>query len=1132
MRERTRRLRVTGLAATAAAAALTAGMIGPAHALGPRPTTPATASDTGPARTANTGRAQRVLLVTGDRVTVAADGRVLRFEPAKGREKIPVRIERTAGRTLVTPADARALITAGTLDERLFDVAGLADPKLRARHGDGLRLIVRYDGPARAARAALRTTGARVERALPGIDAEALGLTPAAGAALWEALTDPASGATRSAAPGIARIWLDGVRRASLDKSTRQIGADKAWQAGFDGAGTKIAVLDTGVDKTHPDLKDRVLAEENFSTSPDAVDRYGHGTHVASIAAGSGAASGGTYRGVAPGAKLLSGKVLDDDGYGDDSGIIAGMEWAAAQGADVVNLSLGGRDTPGADPLETAVNTLTAEKGVLFAIAAGNEGGDATVGSPGTADAALTVGAVDSEDRLAPFSSRGPRPEDGAVKPDLTAPGVDIAAAAAPGSVIDTDPSVPHPAPGYLRISGTSMATPHVAGAAAILKQRFPAWKPADLKGALTASTKPGAGSVYAQGTGRVQVDKALGQSVVADRPSVFLGTQTWPHEDDEPLTGKVGYRNLGDTDVTLDLTVAGTDAQGRPTPTGLFTLGATRVTVPAGGTAEVDLTADTRLGTADGVYSAHVTATGGGQSVRSGAAVDREVESYDLTVKTLDRRGEPTDVYAHSLSGLSGAAENVRLSIDGGNGTRTVRVPKGSYSLDGAVFQDPADGVEAGIDWLVRPRLEINGPTTVVQDARTAKPVELTVPGLKNPDLAVPLYERRTANGSMGSGWLLTDGLAGFRTAHAGPEVTDGSVLQSWNATFLKDPRTQYSLSFGGTVRRLATGWVKHVRARDLATVEVALGASVADRTVYADLMPGLPGSALGGFSLSAPQPALGTRTFLVSTADGVTWRQYAEQWGAPDAQGRPTVETAHISLGSDRYAPGRTHRERVGTGVFGPVLAEGTGILRTAPDPDTGEQSLLGVVPLFGDGDGRAGSVAGAKARTILYRDGVKVAENDDPLTGAVPIPVTSQDAAYRLTTSVEYPSTTTAVSTRVETGFSFRSKRVSELTTLPASTVRFAAPLDLRSRAEADRRLRIPVTVQGSAASRNLKSLRVQVSHDAGRTWKSVPVIDGHITVHNPPKGKGISLRAEITDKQHNTSTLTLHNAYLTK
>jgi subtilisin family serine protease len=201
----------------------------------------------------------------------------------------------------------------------------------------------------------------------------------------------------------------------------------------------------------------------------------GFQTLADSIAAGTGAKGGGAYKGVAPGAKLLNGKVLSDDGYGDDSGILAGMEWAAEQGADVVNLSLGGADTPDTDPPEAAVDKLSAEKGILFAIAAGNDGdfGEQTVGSPGSARSALTVGAVDDQDEPASFSSRGPG-LDGAIKPDVTAPGVDITAAAAPGSAIAQE--VGEKPAGYMSISGTSMATPHVAGAAAILKQQHPEW--------------------------------------------------------------------------------------------------------------------------------------------------------------------------------------------------------------------------------------------------------------------------------------------------------------------------------------------------------------------------------------------------------------------------------------------------------------------------------------------------------------------------------------------------------------------------------------------------------------------------------------------------------------------------------
>ena len=123
---------------------------------------------------------------------------------------------------------------------------------------------------------------------------------------------------------------------------------------------------------------------------------------------------------MAPGASLHIGKVLDNDGSGQDSWILAGMEWAARdQHAKIVSMSLGADATDGPDPLSQAVDSLSAETGTLFVIAAGNSGpAPYSVSTPGTADAALTVGAVDSSDRLASFSSRGPRTGDNALKPD------------------------------------------------------------------------------------------------------------------------------------------------------------------------------------------------------------------------------------------------------------------------------------------------------------------------------------------------------------------------------------------------------------------------------------------------------------------------------------------------------------------------------------------------------------------------------------------------------------------------------------------------------------------------------------------------------------------------------------------
>ncbi|MFE2538879.1 S8 family serine peptidase, partial [Actinacidiphila glaucinigra] len=375
---------------------------------------------------AGSGTQRWIPLITGDRVAVDAKGTIVSVRPAKGREDIPIRVETRDGHTYALPDDARELVRSGRVDRRLFDITTLSAPAYADRHD--LRLIVMYDAARAAARSALRATGgAKVERTLPSVNADAVAAPANGTAELWSAVTNGSGDAMkRSVAPGIASVWLDSVVQASLDKSVPQIGGPEAWAAGFDGTGTRVAVLDTGVDTTHPDLAGQVVAEQNFSDSPDAVDRFGHGTHVASITAGTGAKSGGTYKGVAPGARLLNGKVLGDSGSGSMSQIIAGMEWAVAEKADVVNLSLGTYDSPEIDPAEAAVNRLSAESGALFVIAAGNNGeqGAGTVGSPGSADAALTVGAVDKQDRLASFSSTGPRVGDGGIKPDLTAPGV------------------------------------------------------------------------------------------------------------------------------------------------------------------------------------------------------------------------------------------------------------------------------------------------------------------------------------------------------------------------------------------------------------------------------------------------------------------------------------------------------------------------------------------------------------------------------------------------------------------------------------------------------------------------------------------------------------------------------------
>ncbi|MCF1507196.1 S8 family peptidase [Streptomyces glomeratus] len=1091
--------------ATAAAVALTAGMTNPASAK------PETAKrSAAPGLTAR----QRITLITGDRVVVDAKGRVVGLERAKGRGNVPVQVRRVAGHTYVVPADAAAMIASGKLDRRLFDITQLNASRTRKDQRNGLKVIVGYRGAASAAKAEVREAGS-LRRTLKSLNADAVQTPQRDAAELWKAVTD----GDRTAS-GVAHVWLDGVRRASLDKSVPQIGAPTAWHAGYDGKGVKVAVLDTGVYADHPDLKGQVIESKNFSTAATTADKVGHGTHVASIVAGTGAKSHGKYKGVAPGAKILSGKVLDDEGYGDDSGILAGMEWAAQQGAAVVNLSLGGPDSPGTDPLEAEVDKLSEQKGILFAVAAGNEGemGDRTIGSPGSAADALTVGAVDDGDRLAPFSSRGPG-LDGAIKPDVTAPGVNITAAAAPGSLIDKE--VGEKPAGYLTISGTSMATPHVAGAAAILKQEHPDWTFAELKSALTGSAKGGNYTPFQQGSGRIAVDRAIRQTVLADPSSLSFGVAQWPHTDDKPVTRQLTYRNVGRTDVTLSLSLTATGPKGQAAPAGFFTLGAKTLTVPAGGTASVPVSADTRLGgTTNGAYSAYVTATGGGQSVRTAAAVEREVESYDVTLKYVDRDGQHP-VHLSDLADLSPTGDGREYFSQSSDDTVTLRVPKGTYLLDSVSVKNPAS-IEGGADWLVQPKLSVTGNTTVTLDLTRTRSADITVPdAAAKPASAMVSYTYEAAGTSSGDA-LVVPSFQDLRIAHVGPAVSSG-LWQSWFGQWTKGDTAEYDVFTGAHVSRLEGAHVRHYGAGELATLKVNLGSASSGKTGAVGVYGELPNDFAS--NVLVQQKLRSTRTLYVSTGDKARWAfDFAQFGGKRNPEGFPVTEAYYTIEEPEAFQAGKSYTRSFNEAVFAPKVSSDYGIFRAG-------NQIYGLLPLFADGQGHPGSSDFMSVKTTLYRNGTKVGSNSDPLFGLEAFTVPSGDASYKLTTSVIRSVKVAAASTRIDASWTFRSKKA-DAAKLPTSSVRFGATTGLDSRVVAGRTVTIPVTVQGSAAGRNLGSLGVWVSYDYGKTWKKLTVRHGTITYRNPAKGQGLSFHAKIADKKGNKSTISIYNAFYGK
>ncbi|MGC4943349.1 S8 family peptidase [Kribbella sp. DT2] len=629
-----------------------------------------------------TGAKDRTItLVTGDKVVVKAGDRLA----VDGRDGIGFEVRKSAEAWTVIPSDVRGAVESGKLDRRLFDIA------LLLRDG--------YDDAARAD-IPLIVTGAAVQSrqaTKPLKSGTALSVPKENAAADFKQLTQQFGRQSTRSAP--TKIWLDGKLRPSLDHSVPQIGAPAAWQAGYTGKGVTVAVLDSGIDATHPDLTGQVVASKNFTTEP-AADVVGHGTHVASTIAGKGTDG---YKGVAPDAKLLDGKVCDDFGGCAESEVLAGIEWAVAQKAKVVNLSLGGSSQE-AGPLDQAVDRWTHETGTLFVIAAGNNGRE--VESPGTAASALTVGAVDRDEKLAYFSAPGPV-SGGLIKPDVTAPGVGIVAAKSSAS----HPEEPV-GDKYARMSGTSMATPHVSGAAALLAQQHAGWKATELKAALTSTAKENPElTPYQEGSGRVDVARAVRQTLVATTSSVSFGTAQWPHADDKPVTKEVGFKNLGTAAVTLDL--KGELTKG--SAAGVLKLSADKLTVPAGGTASVQVTSETTHSGPDGLYTGRLTATAGSQQVGVPLVADKEVESYNVPVSVLGTDGKPLPA-DQVYPGL--------VNVDTLESSDPGRVAKGKYTLDVTAFGPNGEHYR-----MIQPELTVSRDAKVVVDLRKAKPVKITVP-------------------------------------------------------------------------------------------------------------------------------------------------------------------------------------------------------------------------------------------------------------------------------------------------------------------------------------------------------------------------------------------------------------------
>ncbi len=1107
----------------AAATALLTSVLVPATAA-PDPT-PAAGAPTLPVQVES---AKVVTLLTGDKVQVtpAGEGRSsVRFLPvdpaATGYQS------RTVGKDLyVVPDSAAKLVQRGRVDEALFNISALVRQGFDDASTDRIPVITTYKPTARAATQQAVPAGSTRTRALSSVGAAALRTDKEHARETWRALT----GAGEAAGRELDKIWLDAKVKKTLDQSVPYVGAPQAWQAGYDGSGTTVAVLDSGVDAEHPDLVGAVKAQQNFTDSPDVSDHDGHGTHTSSTVAGRGVASNGRNKGVAPGAQLLSGKVLNDSGSGDLSWIIAGMEWAVAEGADVISMSIGTSEPVDCtDPMAAAVDRISASSGVLFVVAAGNLYGPAeTLSSPGCAASALTVAATDLTGTTADFSSRGPVMGNHAVKPDIAAPGVGITAAKAGGRGDSA----------YTDMNGTSMATPHVAGAAAILKQQHPDWTGQQLKSALQSTVRSASSAgIYEQGAGELDVANAVRQQVTGPG-TVDLGTFAWPHKPSEQVTKPLTYTNTGKTAVTLRFNGDIRGNNGKPLPKTAVRFGATSLKIPAGKSASLPLIVNPAAELDYGLYgavSARVVATGNdGRTIVTPVGFYLEPQHVDVTFKLIDRDGKPaSSITALDVFDLDSIAAQ-RIGFDGAD--QTLHLRAGTYSLAAVIATGSAESLVDSYSFLGDPEITLKKNTTITYDARKAKQAKVTT---ERPSV----YRGGSITyGRVFDGWVL-DSTNSFGANVKAVYLADTTkirrgtfeVVEGWQYGSPEWAPTPYLYSLAFTHAKQIKGGVVHkVRDKQLASIDATYftPGKPAKYSEYVDVwrpwsLNLIPTGSRG--EVLAP-----TRVEHLVTAERDT--KVTQMVGHSDSMAWPYATL--MTSSAKAYKAGSRHTETWWKAGLRPGMRRNqmTG-LTMVPAARTGN-SIWSNFPAWSDTQPGHFAMQGFLdlGGTELLADGVSLGQWGYYGQGNwdVPAQATDFELIYNLNhwqrTGFTWESPTDA-----ETRWKWRGSSADSGKPLPLLFPDYDLAVDSNDKAPKVKDYPISITVGAGEWYQpgKITSAKVQASYDDGTSWVDVPAKNsgGKVvaSVDNTLATDFVTLKVEIADANGKAVTQTLKRFY---
>jgi hypothetical protein len=800
------------------------------------------------------------------------------------------------------------------------------------------------------------------------------------------------------------------------------------------------------------------------------------------------------------------------------------MEWAVVeQGAKIVNFPfdyIG--HIPGASPrpLGELVNRLTESHGVLVAAGVGDFGplpiinGVGPIGPPCVADAALCVAAVNRADQTAPFSAVAP-PLGEQIKPDISAPGVEITAALA------TDlPYGPFGTPvdeNYTTVSSTAMATAHVAGAAALLSERYPNLTGSQLKALLMGSAlSTPATPIIEQGTGRVDVAAAFAAAVFAEPGSLPFGTALWPHDDDPGITRDVTFRNISNTATALTFRFEVSGPNGNAAPEGLFSINTTSLTIPANGSASVRVTANMRIGTAYGVFIGKLIASStNGSSVPIPVSVHREVESYNLKLVNLDSEGQPA-LFAHQFI-RTDAEWPVTSGAD--SGELKVRLPKGRYNIDSAIFSSGPPAL------MMYPALFHDADRTLTFDAREAQALEPIAPtatasllnaqfryvvatdfGAEHESLFLE-YPPRTPPFLVATFGESAKGLrSDLNLQWTDPAAASGSKQESDSV---------YSGAWV-TQGRLISGGARALPRDKLAVVRAAFASAFPEVTAATATIAVVNSNGSRGFSIPLPIALPSKRTEYYYSENDIRWKSIVML----EANENLMLESA-----DNRYLAGHSYSQRWNEPPFSPAFPEKN--VRERYVRRSGD--ILWVdLPLYGDRGGHGGSIGEYAIKLCLAEECVECIA---PNCGGFRVP--PELATYRLEgleTQSAYP-----LSTEVHGAWMFDSAYVSTGEQVkPLLSISIRPALNESGKARRGT-LRIPLSVHevGNPGTADVSEVTVQASFDDGASWQKMPVSrvgkEWVVEMSHPQKGDYVSLRMSAQGTGNNRVEEMIVRAY---